>query len=85
MLHGSRALHAVGVITWVGIVGGLVVPQHIEFIRNLLNCLLFQIAICFASYLKEKSDRKMFILREQLKSQFKATQKAQVAERAASE
>lgn len=85
MLHGSRISHTAGSLLWVGIVGGLIVPRRVRFVRNLLTCVLFQIAICFASYLKEKSDRKMFLLREQLKAQYKATQQAQMAERAVSE
>lgn len=50
------------------------------------------IVVCFfhafiigTSFLKERSDRQMFALRQQLKIQYRATQSAQVMERRASD
>lgn len=85
MLHGSRLSSVIGALIWVILVAIFVVPDHIQFVRNLVNFVLFMIAIIWTSYLKERSDRRMFMLRDELKCHFRATQKAQIAERAASE
>ncbi|KAF8420918.1 hypothetical protein L210DRAFT_3424837, partial [Boletus edulis BED1] len=47
----------------------------------LLNFILYHIILLFVHYMHEKSERGLFILREQLKIQFKETQKAQINER----
>lgn len=62
-----------------------IIPEERTWIRNLFNFLVFQLFILYISYAREKSDRKIFSLRDQLKHQYKATQKAQVAESRASD
>ena len=46
---------------------------------------LFHVFLIGTSFLKERSDRQMFALRQQLKMQYRATQSAQVMERRASD
>ena len=46
---------------------------------------LFNAFLIGTSFLKERSDRQMFALRQQLKIQYRATQSAQVMERRASD
>ncbi|KAG1812893.1 uncharacterized protein BJ212DRAFT_1275964 [Suillus subaureus] len=50
-------------------------------ISDMLNFLLYHTFLLFVHYMNENSERRLFILREQLKTQFKATQKAQINER----
>ncbi|KAH7890900.1 Tco5, signal transduction HAMP domain histidine kinase [Phlebopus sp. FC_14] len=59
----------------------LILPYNPSWVRNLLNFLLYHIFVVFVHYMHENSERRLFILREQLKNQFKATQKAQINER----
>ncbi|EGN91820.1 Tco5, signal transduction HAMP domain histidine kinase [Serpula lacrymans var. lacrymans S7.3] len=63
----------------------MVLPYNGIFFRNLLNFLLYEIFLLFVHYMNENSERRLFILREQLKLQFKATQKAQINERKAAD
>jgi hypothetical protein len=46
---------------------------------------LFHSFLIGTSFLKERSDRQMFALRQQLKIQYRATQSAQVMERRAAD
>lgn len=49
--------------------------------RNAANVIIFEVFILYVQYVREVAERRMFTLRDQLKTQFKATQKAQVNER----
>ncbi|KAJ7696469.1 hypothetical protein B0H17DRAFT_1053342 [Mycena rosella] len=62
-----------------------VVPHHATFIRTMINFFLFNAFIIYAHYMKEMSERRLHTLRNQLKIQFKATQRAQINERKASD
>ncbi|CCG82126.1 Two-component sensor protein histidine protein kinase [Taphrina deformans PYCC 5710] len=84
-LGSSRLLHTVGTIATLAYIGALLIPMKKTWIRHFFNFLLFQIFILYLSYAREKSNRKIFNLRDQLKAQYKATQKAQVAESRASD
>ncbi|KAI0738700.1 hypothetical protein C8Q80DRAFT_1113412 [Daedaleopsis nitida] len=64
---------------------GLVVPDKTSFIRNLVNFLFFQAFLLYIHYMRESAERRLYSLRDQLKVQFRATQKAQVNERKASD
>lgn len=63
----------------------MVIPSRIGWIRNDLNFIIFQAFLLYVHYMKEVAERRLYTLRDQLKVQFKATQKAQVNERKASE
>ena len=85
MMQQRRFPALVGALFYVISVAALVVPDRTRFVRQLVNIIVFQLAILWASYLKERSERRMYTLREQLKRQFRATQRAQAAEMEASE
>ena len=53
--------------------------------RDALNFLAFQAFLLYAHYTRENVERRMYTLRDQLKVQYKATQKAQVNERKAAD
>ncbi|KAJ6581787.1 hypothetical protein B0H19DRAFT_1116492 [Mycena capillaripes] len=63
----------------------VIVPFHRSFVRTILNFFIFNVFIIYAHYMKEISDRRLYTLRNQLKIQFKATQRAQINERNASD
>ncbi|EED83763.1 hypothetical hybrid sensor histidine kinase [Postia placenta Mad-698-R] len=52
---------------------------------DLINFLLFQAFILYIHYMRENAERRLYTLRDQLKIQFRATQKAQVNERKAAD
>ena len=56
-------------------------PVRPKYSRNAANVLIFEIFILYVHYVREVAERRLFTLRDQLKVQFKATQKAQVNER----
>ena len=53
--------------------------------RNAANVIIFEIFILYVHYVREVAERRLFTLRDQLKTQYKATQKAQVNERKAAD
>ncbi|TDL21838.1 hypothetical protein BD410DRAFT_803933 [Rickenella mellea] len=81
-LHQSRLFNAVGASMLIVVTALLIVPMHPKFIRNIL---IFHIFILYMHYKRETVDRRLYSLRNQLKVQFRATQKAQVNERKASD
>ncbi|KAJ8589557.1 hypothetical protein M405DRAFT_791542 [Rhizopogon salebrosus TDB-379] len=70
-----------GSLTFFVISSALLLPYKPIWIRHLLNFLLYHTFLLFVHYMHENSERRLYILREQLKNQFKATQKAQINER----
>jgi len=63
----------------------LIEPHNHKFIRNLINFLAFQTFLLYIHYMRENAERRLYTLRDQLKIQFRATQKAQVNERKAAD
>ena len=61
----------------------MLLPAESEYTRNAINFLAFQAFLLYLHYRREHVDRRTYMLRDQLKIQFKATQKAQVNERKA--
>lgn len=84
-LQQSRLLHLIGTMSSFIFISIVIVPLRHLWIRHLFNFFAFQLFILYISYAREKTDRKIFNLRDQLKVQYKATQKAQVAESKASD
>ncbi|KAF8555658.1 Tco5, signal transduction HAMP domain histidine kinase [Imleria badia] len=77
----SRITALVGSLTFFIVASILILPYRQIWVRNLLNFILYHIFLLFVHYMHENSERRLFILREQLKIQFKETQKAQINER----
>ncbi|KAH9945766.1 hypothetical protein B0H21DRAFT_693809 [Amylocystis lapponica] len=63
----------------------IILPVHVNFVRNLVNFVLFQTFLLYTHYMRENAERRLYTLRDQLKIQFRATQKAQVNERKAAD
>ncbi|KAI0773246.1 hypothetical protein BD413DRAFT_473180 [Trametes elegans] len=65
----------------------LILPDRTSFIRmtDLANFIFFQGFLLYVHYMRENAERRLYTLRDQLKVQFRATQKAQVNERKAAD
>ncbi|KAJ7656255.1 hypothetical protein DFH06DRAFT_468406 [Mycena polygramma] len=81
----QRLPAAIGSLAFFILTCVTVVPLHHTFVRTMINFFIFNIFIIYAHYMKEISDRRIYTLRNQLKIQFKATQRAQINERNASD
>ncbi|KAJ7180836.1 hypothetical protein C8R46DRAFT_940771 [Mycena filopes] len=84
-LKMGRFPAAVGALVFFIFTCVTIVPNHKTFVRTMLNSFLFNAFIIYAHYMQEMSDRRLYSLRNQLKIQFKATQRAQINERKASD
>ncbi|EED83762.1 predicted protein [Postia placenta Mad-698-R] len=85
-LHRLPALLAAAVFFTLSC--GLILPMRAPFVRSmadLINFLLFQAFILYIHYMRENAERRLYTLRDQLKIQFRAMQKAQVNERKAAD
>ena len=74
-----------GATIFLVLAAALIVPDRIGWIRNVLNFVVFQAFLLYVHYMKEVAERRLYTLRDELKTQFKATQKAQINERRAAE
>ncbi|CDO68388.1 hypothetical protein BN946_scf184815.g35 [Trametes cinnabarina] len=82
-LHRFPAM--MGALVFFALSCGLILPDRTSFIRNLVNFLFFQAFLLYIHYMRENAERRLYTLRDQLKVQFRATQKAQVNERKAAD
>ncbi|KAF9494884.1 hypothetical protein BDN71DRAFT_1392461 [Pleurotus eryngii] len=62
-----------------------IIPDRLTWTRTMINFAIFHIFLIYVHYKRESVERRVFIMGDQLKMQFKATQKAQVNERKAGE
>jgi osomolarity two-component system sensor histidine kinase SLN1 len=68
-------------VTFAIVMGALVIPWRTSWSRNLINYIVFQTFLLYLHFMYETAERRLHKLRDQLKSQYRATQKAQVSER----
>ncbi|TDL25448.1 hypothetical protein BD410DRAFT_640014 [Rickenella mellea] len=81
----TRISFCIGATVTVILNLALIAPEHTTFVRNIINMILFYTFLLYQHYKRETMDRRLYSLRSQLKIQFRATQKAQVNERKASD
>lgn len=84
-LRQTRLTNIVGFAIFFILNVALILPAHPAYTRNVIDALLFHIFLSYIHYKRENMERRNFSLRDQLKAQFRATQKAQVNERKASD
>jgi hypothetical protein len=85
LLKGTRWSVAVGGLASTLAIIITITPYSQRFVKSVVNFVLYIVGILWASYYKERADRRGFTLRADLKRQYRATQKAQNAERKADE
>ncbi|KAI0747292.1 hypothetical protein BC629DRAFT_1585210 [Irpex lacteus] len=66
-------------------IGPPVVALFGMYLDHVINFLIFHLFLLYLHYQRENGERRLYTLREQLKVQFRATQKAQVNERKAAD
>ncbi|KAG9023619.1 hypothetical protein FRB95_012714 [Tulasnella sp. JGI-2019a] len=78
-LGQNRLMAAIcGILTTAGI--AVVIPQNQSWIRNTLNYIIYMKFLLWIHYQRESAERRLYTMRDRLKVQYKATQKAQVNE-----
>ncbi|KAF8075156.1 hypothetical protein FPV67DRAFT_1476207 [Lyophyllum atratum] len=81
----NRLPAAIGAGTFFVITCSLMIPLKKTWGRSMINFFVFHSFLIYVHYMRESSERRLYTLRDQLKIQYKATQKAQVNERKAAE
>ena len=84
-MHQHRFPAFVGAVCFAAIMGGLVLPWRTSWAHNLINFVIYQGFILYLHFMYETAERRLHKLRDQLKTQYRATQKAQVSERKAAD
>ncbi|PFH50297.1 hypothetical protein AMATHDRAFT_61349 [Amanita thiersii Skay4041] len=84
-LNMNRLPAAVGALCFFIFTTATIVPVRISWARSMINIFVFHSFVLFVHYMRERSERRLFKLRDRLKTQYKATQKAQINERRAAE
>ncbi|EJU04144.1 hypothetical protein DACRYDRAFT_114545 [Dacryopinax primogenitus] len=80
-LGQNRLFGAIAFIAWEIVSSVLIIPVYNSWTRNTVNSTIWHILLLYVHFTLETAERRSFTLREQLKDQCKATQKAQVNER----
>jgi osomolarity two-component system sensor histidine kinase SLN1 len=81
----KRLPAAIGAIVFFVAACPLVLVYKNTWYRNLLNFVIYHSFLLYVHYMREHAERRLYTLRDQLKVQFRATQKAQVNERKAAD
>ncbi|KAH9074915.1 hypothetical protein EDB83DRAFT_2218949 [Lactarius deliciosus] len=84
-LRQKRLPAVICAMIWVCLASAVILPHHKVWTKNVLNFIIFQGFLICVHYMLETSERRLYILRDQLKVQFLATQKAQINERKAAD
>lgn len=86
-LGQKRIFHLVGICIWCLLVIVLIlVPGAPKLmIRNLINSISLHVFLLMTSYLREKSSRRTYSLRQEVKKHLKSTEKARRAEKIANQ
>ncbi|KAJ3165975.1 hypothetical protein HDU87_002491 [Geranomyces variabilis] len=84
-LKQTRAWAALSGVAYVIIYSVAILPDRLSSFRTLCVYLTFEVFLNYMNYSHERLDRKVFLVREELKRQFKATQRARHLEFKASD
>ncbi|KAF8997922.1 hypothetical protein BDQ17DRAFT_1362850 [Cyathus striatus] len=77
----NRFPAAVGAMVFYLFASATMIPLRRTWGRSLINFFIFQFFLIYVHYMRESSERRLYILRDQLKMQYRATQKAQINEK----
>ncbi|KAJ6514984.1 histidine kinase [Mycena vitilis] len=81
----KRLPATIGALSFLILMCATIVPVRHDYVRNVFNFLIFECVLLYMHDSKERSSRKLFWLRTQLRMQFRHTRRAQVAERQAAD
>ncbi|KZT61979.1 hypothetical protein CALCODRAFT_479467 [Calocera cornea HHB12733] len=80
-LNQNRFFATIGFVSFQIMSGILIIPRYTTWSRYTVNSTIWHILLLYVHFTLETAERRSYTLREQLKDQCKATQKAQVNER----
>ncbi|KZV96435.1 hypothetical protein EXIGLDRAFT_733351 [Exidia glandulosa HHB12029] len=84
-LRHHRFTAAISAVCFIAIISVLVTPYKHTWIRSTLNLVAYYSFLLFMHYKREENERRLYLLREELKTQMLATQQAQQSERKTSD
>ncbi|KAF9466167.1 hypothetical protein BDZ94DRAFT_1252261 [Collybia nuda] len=84
-LKMDRLPAAIGASSFFVLACSLMIPLRKTWIRSMINFLLFHSFLIYVHYMRESSERRLYHLRNQLKIQYKATERAKNDERKAAD
>ncbi|KAI0296554.1 hypothetical protein B0F90DRAFT_1636279 [Multifurca ochricompacta] len=84
-LRQKRLSAVVCAVIWGSLAAAVTLPHRKRWTRNILDFVVFQGFLVCVHYMLETSERRLYILRDQLEVQFRATQNAQINERKAAD
>ncbi|CUA69528.1 putative protein KIAA0754 [Homo sapiens] [Rhizoctonia solani] len=84
-LGQNRTVQTFMVVSFVCTAAAFFIPWKATWIRHILNLIIFHAFILYINWMRETTDRRLYVLRDQLKTQYKQTQKAQISERKSSD
>ncbi|QRW13620.1 protein-histidine kinase [Ceratobasidium sp. AG-Ba] len=84
-MQQNRTVQTTLVVAFICTAGGFFLPYNRNWIRHILNLIIFHAFILYINWMRETAERRLYVLRDQLKTQYKQTQKAQISERKSSE
>ncbi|CAE7184079.1 unnamed protein product [Rhizoctonia solani] len=84
-LGQNRTVQTFMVVAFVCTAAPFFVPWKPTWIRHILNLIIYHSFVLYINWMRETADRRLYVLRDQLKTQYKQTQKAQISERKSSE
>ncbi|TFK29581.1 hypothetical protein FA15DRAFT_663722 [Coprinopsis marcescibilis] len=81
----NRFPAAIGALAYFLLASITIIPDRPTWARSMINFLVYHSFLIYVHYVREVSERRLYTLRDQLKMQFKATQRAQMNEVKASD
>ncbi|CAE6458104.1 unnamed protein product [Rhizoctonia solani] len=84
-LGQNRTVQTFMVVSFVCTAAAFFVPFRSTWIRHILNLIIYHAFVLYINWMRETADRRLHVLRDQLKTQYKQTQKAQISERKSSD
>uniref|UniRef100_A0A0W0G6Q9 histidine kinase n=1 Tax=Moniliophthora roreri TaxID=221103 RepID=A0A0W0G6Q9_MONRR len=84
-LKMNRLTAFLGAASFFVVSCSLMIPDRDTWVRSMINFAVYHAVLLYVHNIIEKNERRMFSLRMQVKTQFKATQRAQMSERKTAE
>ncbi|TFK48405.1 hypothetical protein OE88DRAFT_1713978 [Heliocybe sulcata] len=79
-LKQHRLPHMIGAICWLVLACVLIIPDRHTWTRNVLNHVVYQSFLLYVHYTRENGERRLYMLRDQVKKAWRTTQKARINE-----
>ncbi|KAG8692513.1 hypothetical protein FRC08_009723 [Ceratobasidium sp. 394] len=84
-MQQNRTVQTTLVVAFICTAGALLLPYKRGWIKHILNLIIYHAFVLYINWMRETAERRLYVLRDQLKTQYKQTQKAQISERKSSD